>query len=75
MTTTDNPMLDFDLLESQLAALERCNDSDGGEDQEPRRDGDHELLLGLENMLSEMLRDHRDNRANMSTRERLQQHE
>ncbi len=49
-----NERIDFDLLESQLAALERCNDSDTNGD---RRDGDHELLLGLENMLSEMLRE------------------
>ena len=48
-----NP-INYTLLRKQLAALERLNDNDAG-DIVPRKDGDHDLLLGLENMVSEIL--------------------
>lgn len=56
--TTLRLRLEFDLLDSQLAALERLNGNEAGEWVD-RRDGDHDLLLGLEEMLSEILREQR----------------
>ncbi len=46
--------IDYTLLDEQLAALERLNQNDEG-DVTSRLDGDHDLLLGLENLISSML--------------------